>query len=386
MALPHLNYAPSLRRPRRAPRIDYTLLEAAEALATQGRGIESLTKVLQHLFPTATIPDLATEPFTFIQGSSRVTVRVEGEALTISVPVVRLPAGGGAIAALRYVLTNLGGAGQLHQPRLRGDALHLEYRDRMSRLHPAKLVEVLRSLPGAADRSDDWLIAQFSAQPLERAQIDPLTDDEIQRADAIWREHWNDVEELLLESQRKRSGFFLNELSTYAIHRIALALPLCGVLGARIQESAATFDNTREPALKREAALARCTKEMKAITAEELRANLGHGTYAISPLQEGTAALLTSYFGGGNYIETIDKLRGAGHALDAALALICTYTYLLARFSWPEPVERELEAGLALASGKPWREVASALWTHAKELVARFGAGGEPDATEGGAA
>ena len=373
MAISSLTYAPPVRRDARPPRPDYELLEAAGAFADEGKPLEAVMKVFQHLFPSQAIPDLAKNPFSFVQGSSRVTAKIEGDDLAITVPLVRLPTGGSAIAALRFVLTKLSANGQLYQPRLRGEDLYLEYRDKVSRLHPAKLLEVLRRMPFAADRNDDWLIGQFSALPLERAAIDPPTDDEAARCEAIWRAHWNDVEELVTESQRKRSMFFLNEVTAYAFYKIKFAIPLSGFLGARLSEAAGTFNNSQEDPDKRTAALAKCAKEMRAVSDEELRKNVGHVVYALNPLSEGKASILSGYFAGGDYIEAIEEARTSGRPFDAALALICTYTYLLAQFTWPEVVENELEAGLALASGKPWREAANLLYEHAQRLVAKFG-------------
>jgi hypothetical protein len=108
------------------------------------------------------------------------------------------------------------------------------------------------------------------------------------------------------------------------------------------------------------------------VTRDQLHASLGHATYAISPLAEGTAKVLGSYFAGGNYIETIDRYRQSDKQIDAALALICTYNFLLARYTWPAEVEGVLEDGLTKSSGKPWREAADVMWHHAHELVARY--------------
>ena len=373
MALTCLTYSPPVRRPTRPQRPDYALLDAALALAEEGKSVESVTKVFQHLLPTERIPDLATQTFSFTQGSSRVSVRVDGDELQVWVPVVRLPSGGSAIAALRFVLTEISGSGQLHQPRLHGDDLFLEFREKISSLHPAKVLEVLQRLPVEADLNDDWLIGEFAALPLERAPIDGLDTDEVNRSEALWRTHWSDVEELVKEAQRKRSMFLLNEVTAYARWRIAFALPLTGLLAARLSESAAVFDNDQVDPLKRQALLLDCAVEMKAISREELHRNLGHAKYAISPRQDGTPALLSNCFEAGSYIKTVDGLRETGKALDAALSLIRTYNQLLAAYAWPETVEAQLQDGLALASDKPWREAADALFNHAKAMVADYG-------------
>ena len=380
MTISSITYAPPVRHGARPPRRDYELLDTATELFEQGKHAESLAKVFEHLFPDTKVPDLAVEPFVFVQGSSRVTVRIENGELVATVPLVKLPAGGGAIAALRFVLSKLAANGQLHQPRLRGDDVHLEFRDKLSHLHPAKVLEVLRRMPAHADANDDWLIGQFNAQPLERADVIALGDDEAARCESIWRAHWNDVEALLAECQRKRSLFFLNELTAYALHRVTFALPMGGFVIARLREAAGTFNNTHEDPGKRETSLAKCVKDMKAITADELRKDLGHATFAISPLADGTPHVLGEFFAPGNYMETIDKYRKTDKAMDAVLALVGTCTYLLSRYAWPEEIEQAIEAALAKASGKPWREAADALFHDARELVAKFG--GDDDEEE----
>src|SRR5262249_7004576 len=156
--------------------------------------------------------------------SAHVTVRIENGELLLSVPVVKMPAGGSAVAALRFVLSNVSRPGQLHQPRLRDDVLVLEYREKVARMHPTKLVDVLRRMPMDADDHDDWLVGQFSALRVAPAPVEPVTDEEFARCQAIWHEHWNDVEELLKESHKKRSLFFLDELTAYALSRVNFAL------------------------------------------------------------------------------------------------------------------------------------------------------------------
>lgn len=383
MSLSSFTFVPSVRRQGISPALDYELLEAAYALSDEGRVHEAIAKVLAHLFPQQPVPDLAQEAFVFTQGSSRISVRIEGDDLAISVPLVKLPSGGGTVAALRYLLTRISGSGQLHQPRLRDDGVYLEFRDQLARLHPSKLLEALRRMPIEADTHDDWLIGQFQALPLDRAPIDALASEELERAQVIWRAHWEEVEELIKESQRKRSMFFLNELTAYGLYRLRYALPMCGFVASRIDEAAGTFNDTDNDPLKREAALAKCAKEMKAISTGELAQSLGHASYAISPLQEGKPEVLTSYFKTGDYLKSIDKLRSTGKSLDAALALASTYCYLLGRFSWPGAIAAELESGLTKVSGLPWREVANTLYAHVEELIERYGDEGDDDDGDG---
>lgn len=387
MPISSFTFKEAVKRPGAFPVLDYELLEESYRLFDEGQVHESIAKVLAHLFPRQVaadaMSDLAREPFSFAQGSSRVTVRLEGEELAISIPLVRL-SGGATVAALRYLLTRVSGSGQLHQPRLRGDEVTLEFRDHVSRLHPTKLMEALRRMPLEADNTDDWLIGQFQAQPLERADIAPLSQEELTRAGEIWRAHWDEIEELLKESQRKRSLFFLNELTAYGLYRLRFSLPMCGVLGGKVDEASNSFNDSDVDPLKREASLAKCAREMKAISLEELGRNLGHATYAISPLQEGKAEIFATYFKTGDYLKTIDKLRTTGKSLDAALALVSTFSYLLGRFSWPAALADELHAGLVSVSGKPWRETANTLYALVEDMLKRYGKDDEDDEDGGG--
>lgn len=372
LPLGSVNHAAPVRRLPRPVQLDFDLLETASDLARDGRAVDAIGKVLAHLFPDAEVGDLTAAPFSFVQGSSQVTARIDGDDLVVTVPLARLSAAGNPVAALRYVLTRVSGSGQLHQPRLRGDDLFLEFRDRLTRMHPSKVLEVLRRMPEEADRVDDWLVGEFGALPLDRADIEPLTDDEAARAHAAWRSHWDEIEELVKESQRKRSTWFLNEVTALASFRVQFMLPVCGHLGARLAESASIWNDANQDHGKREAALARCAREMKALSADELRANLGHARYALSPVAEGLPSLLSDYFASGNYIETIDRLRKSGKPLDAGLALVSTYNYLLARFAWPPAVATALMEGLEQAAGKSWRDAAALLFAHCKALVERF--------------
>lgn len=372
MAIASLTFMPAVRQRSKAVKLDYELFETAIALFEAGKTAESIQAVFTHLFPLRTFPDVATTAFSFAQGSSRVNVSIVDEHISIVVPLVTLPSGGNGLAALRYLLTKLSSSGQLHQPRLHGDNVYLEFHDRVSRMHPAKLVEVLRRIPIEADNNDDWLIGQFAALPLQREPIPDVSDEEFVRAAAIWRGHWNDIEELVKESQRKRSSFFLNELTAYSFYRVRYALPLNGFLHAKLAEYARTFNDSDEDPIKRENTLIKCIKEMKAASDAELRRDLGHPSYAISPHGDGTPAVLASYFGPGNYAESIEQYRKTGKSMEAAMALISTFTFLLGRYAWPDAIEADLQRAIADASGKPWREVATVLTDHGKALIDKY--------------
>jgi hypothetical protein len=382
MPLTALTYYRPVRRSVRPPVRDYDLLEQANRLSEEGQPAAALGKVFQHLFPQRTIPDLAEENFKFVQGSSRVTVKLDGDELSVRVPLVKLPAGGTQVAALRHVLSVISSTGQLHQPRIHGDDLYLEFRDKLSRLHPAKMLEVLRRMPYEADTQDDWLIGQFQAQPLERAEIRPLDDSELGRAEEIWRAHFSEVEDLSKESQRKRSVWFLNEVTAYTMNRIVFALPLSGYLGARLAEAGSTFNDGNEDPLKRESSLGKFVKEMKLVPKEELQKSVGHAEYALPPVADGAPNVIADHFGESRYMETIDGLRRQGQSLDAALGLIGSFNYMLARYAWPEPIEEALKSALEEASQKPFREAAHLLFDHARALVEGLGAAGEEDEEE----
>lgn len=371
MSLTSLSCPPPIRRKTRAYRPDFTRYEEAIELHNQGQFRPSVERVFDHLF-SAEHPGRSPEGITFEQGSSRVVARYVGEELVIRVPMARLTPGCKATAALRFLLTRLSASGQLYQPRLRGEEISLEFHEKISRLHPAKLVEVLRRMPTAADANDDWMVEHFGVEPLERVAIEPLNEDELDRAEAFWRTHWDEVDALLKEARRKRLLPFLNELTAYAFYHLLYALPLGGYLLARLSESMDSFNNTQIDPETRESILGKFVKEARAVRREELARSLGHARFALSPLGEGNRGTFDSYLGPNDYTEAIQKARVTGRVLDAALALVGNYSFLLARFSWPDEVEAALLEGLRLADGKPLREAASQLWTQARVILDLF--------------
>lgn len=382
MAITTFTYEAPVRRAANYPERNYEELEAAGTLAEEGRPLDALAKVFAHLFPGTTVPDLRREPFEFTQGSSRVVTKIEGDDLVITTPLVRLTNDGRSIAAMRHVLTKISGTGQLFQPRLDGDELRLEYRDPVSRLHPAKVLEVLTWMPGQADKNDDFLTGQFGAQPLGRSPVTPVDDAEFERCKKIWDSHWTEVEELLKDCQKKRSIFFLNEMTAYAIHRISFALPLVGFVSWKLHDLAGTFNDGREDPSKRETTLAKAVKEMRAVTPEALRQSLGHATYALAPQEEGTDEEIDSYLG--EYAETVEELRDQGKSYDAALGIWGTYNFLLGHYYWEKEVRLALEEGLAKASGKPWKEMVASLLEHSAAMVEKFGGSSDEDEDEEG--
>jgi len=369
MAISSLTCPPPVRRAARTTSLDYTLLHSAVDRYVHGDYGPALAETFAHLFPDHEVPDLESHDFSFVQGSSRVSVRASDGMLTVSVPLVRLTEETITTAALRFVLTNISAAGQLYQPCLRGDEIYLEYTDRLTRLHPYKIREVLRRMPVEADKNDDWMVAEFRCAPLGREPIESLSTEELERAEHIWRTHWDEVDELVKESQRMRSLFFLNEITAYAIHHVGYALPLSGYWWSRISASGDTFNDTNVDPQTREASLSRCVKEMKAVTRESLQESLGHAHYAISPHAEGTEKILSANLGPEEYLDSIVRMHNGGRYMEAAVGLIGTYNYLLARFSWPLEIEEMMVAGLAEATEKPWRAAASALLEHASTLM-----------------
>lgn len=366
-----------------APR-DYARRDRAVELYEAGDYLAAIHETLAYLLPAIAIPDLAQAPLCFVQGSARVRVRLADDKLSITTALMALKPDGQSTAALRYALSRLSATGQLFQPRLQGETLSLEFCDRLSLLHPLKLVEVLQRLPTEADSNDAWLQHRFGVDSPDREPVAALDDDEFARAQAIWNAHWSAMDELMLESRRRRSVRFLDALGSCAANQIRYTLPLHGHVRADLNEAADTFTDKDENPNKRDAALSKCIKEMRQVPMATLRQCLGHASYAINPLHEGTPSLLTSMLGAGQRMQSTGEMRAAGRYLEAALELIADYLYLLADHTWPEDVDAALRAGLELASGKPWREAADALWNHANQTARVYGSHGERERDEDG--
>ncbi len=369
---------PIRRRVDVAPR-DFGSRDRAIAAFEAGRHIDAVHETFRYLLPRSSVPDLTQAEYCFVQGSARIRARILADRLDVSAVLAVLAPDRGATAASRYLLTRVSATGQLHQPRLRDGVITLEYSDALSRSHPQKLAEVLQRLPTEADSNDGWMVERFGVGMLDREPVPELDDGEFARAESIWSKHWDAVSELLSESRRRRSTAFLDSLGSYAVTHMQYALPLFGALRADLNEHADEFNNREERADRRDRALAKCIKEMREVPGPSLRRCLGHSTYAINPLHEGTASLLSSVFGTGGGMQTTGELRASGRSLESALNLVVDYLYLLAYFSWPREIEAMLRGGLDLASDKPFREVADLLWNHANRLLRAFGNHGEQD-------
>lgn len=364
--------SPVRRPPRRATR-EPELLAAANALAAEGRHPEALAQVLAYLFPGEPIPDLTREAFQFVQGSSRVHVRLDGDDVVLTVPLVRLPPGDEGTPALRYILGKLGSPLQLYQPRLSGDDVRLELREPLARVHPEKIVDVLAKMPADADESDEILIVQHGAIALDRVTIAPLSDDELALADRIWRRHWRFVRALTEEARLRHSMFFLDALTEWAYHRPLDALPITGLLRARLDAAASRFNDTMADPVDREDALAMHAERFAALPESELAASLGHATFGVDPVPAGTPATLSMHLGEGPHRERVEELLAEGDGLGAALDLIAIYTFLLAEHAWEPETETALRTALLGASGKEWNDAARDLLVATRDVVGRFG-------------
>jgi hypothetical protein len=371
MSIASLQLDPPIRRRLSVAPRDFARRDQAVAFYEAGQYLPAIHQILAYVLPTLPTPDLSLAPLCFVQGSARVRVQLESDqdTLVISTALLALGPDAQSTAALRYALTRLSSTGQLYQPRLRGELLSLEFSDQLALLHPLKLLEVLQRLPTEADYNDAWLQQRFGVAAPDREPIAALDEAEFAAALGIWNAHWTALEELQLESRRRRSLRFLDALGAYAANQLRYTLPLHGHLRATLAESAETYTNKDQNPNKRDAALAKCIKDMRQIDSAELRQCLGHANYAINPLQEGTPSLLTSILGTGPRMQSTGELRAAGRYLEAALELIADYLYLLADHSWPEDIDQTLQSGLQLASSKPWREAVDLLWNHANQTV-----------------
>ncbi|GMU44729.1 MAG: hypothetical protein IT479_06910 [Xanthomonadales bacterium] len=384
MAIASLQFPPPIRRRLTVAPRDYERRDRAVELFEAGELLAAVHETLGYLLPALSPHDLAQGPLCFVQGTARVRLRLEDGRLVVSSALMAMREGAQATAVLRYALTRLSATGQLFQPRLQEGVLSLEFGDRLSLLHPLKLIEVLQRLPTESDNHDGWLQQRFGVDAADREPLAALEEAELALALEIWRAHWEAVDRLLLESRRRRSVRFLDSLGSWAANQVRYALPLHGSVRATLNEAADEFTDKDENPNRRDTALSRCCREMRQVGEEELRRCLGHASYAINPLHEGTPSLLSSVLGG-QRLQTSGELRAAGRYLESALELVADYLYLLADHSWPETIDHKLQAALAEVSGRPWREVAATLWSHANQIARQFGssAGGDEEDNDG---
>lgn len=367
MGLATISYHASMvRRVVRAP-VDIGKREAAIAAFDAGEVASAFGLTLSHV-----VPEVAPHgPWRFVQGTSVLHVTLNDDVVLLRVPLVKLADNQHAVAAMRYLLTNVASAGQLGQPRLRADEVTIEYSAPLSQLHPDKLLELLHTMPSVADLVDDWLVAKFGAHPLERAPVTPLSEEEFATALAFWTTHWQEIDALVDEVQKRRSVWLLNEATALAVHRIRFTLPLMGYLAARLTEAAAAFNADDQEPKQRDAALAKFVREMLAVGPDELRACLGHETYFLDPQVPGESRVLLRYVAG-QYLDNVERFVEQGESMIAAISMISSAYFLLAQHSWPEPVAQALAQTLAAVVGKPWREAALTLLSVAKQIATAY--------------
>jgi hypothetical protein len=370
------------------PRRDFALRDQAISQFEAGAHVDALHQTLRYLLPEQSQAlDLRTQALCVVHGSARLRVALVGDDLCIRSAIARIdPERSQVPAALRYFLSNASGTGQLFQARLAGEAdaehdlIYLEYRDPLRMSHPHKVMEVLGRLPIEADRYDGWIVDQFSLEPFDREPLQALSESERTSAVKIWYAHWAAIDELQNESRRRRSVRFLNFLASFASSYVGYCLPISGRLRADLAEASDVYNNRDESPDKRDNALAKHVKAMRALSETDLLANLQHARYAFNPLYEGTNSLLNQVLGAGQSMQTTGDARASGRALEAAFELITNYAYLLAHHSWPAEIEQSLREALDSVSDKPWREAAEFLWAHASASAKRFGVSEAEDA------
>lgn len=386
MAIQSLVFPAPLRRSQVfAPR-DHARRDRAIELFEDGQPLQALHETLGYLLGSPKPEDMSGTGMCLVQGTARVRLRLVDGNIEVDGLLARLPSGAPSTAALRFILTHLSATGQLYQPRLHGDEVRLRYVERLDLLHPLKLIEVLQRLPGEVDLNDQWMVDAFGVETPDREPLQPLSEAELDQAHRIWSEHWTSLDGLQQESRRRRSVRVLNAVCDIAALLPRYTLPLAGTLRQQLQDHANEFTDRDQPPNKRDAALARCIKELQQVTREQLGASLGHASYAFNPMHEGTPALLSSMLGGGQRMQTVSELRAAGRSMEAALMLAADFLDLVAYQTWPDEIAVALRAALDAASGAPWREATDALWSHAHAIAKRYGSHGDTATDESSAA
>lgn len=382
MSIHTLSFPPSLRRSRVPQPRDYARRDRAIALFDEGRPLEAVHETLLHLLPELDAPDLASAPIEFDQGSARVRIALVEGQVEVRAELAALTEDSNSVAALRYMLSRVAASGQLYQPRLRGQVLSLEYADPLALAHPQKLLEVLQRLPSEADQNDGWLAERFGLELAGRALREPLSEAEAEQAQGVWKQHWENAAELLSELRRRRSVRLLNAIGSYLVDAVRVGLPLHGGLRAELQEYAERFGDSDLNPNERDAELAKCIRDMRAVEPSRLLACLGHGRYALDPVSQGTPSLLGRILGDSQRRQAIGEMLAGGRALEAALDLVADYHYLLAQFCWAAAIEAELQQGLAQASGRGWSEICETLLAHSSALCQSYASSAVADADE----
>ena len=373
MPIHALNFPVPIRRTTRPAPRDHARRDRAIELFDAGDAESGIQESLAYLLPDRSIADLRTAPLRFAQGAASIDVARDGSELVITATIASINDSAATTAALRFFLSRLSSTGQLFQPRLQGDEVTLCYRDLIAQMHPTKLIEVVQRLAQEASRHDRWLSERFGIAVPDNGLLTPLSADELPRAIDAWRMHWAEIDELVMESRRRRSLRVLDTLGSLAINRTRYLLPVHGDVRARLIEFADTFTDRDEDGEARDAALAKCVKQMLRVSDDELQAAFAHADYAINPLRDGSDSVGASLVAHPQRTQHVADLRNAGQLLEATLELGASYVYALAQYSWPEPLEKRLREALDQASGKPWREASQLLWNHAQQLGRDWG-------------
>ncbi|MFB9067490.1 hypothetical protein [Pseudofulvimonas gallinarii] len=388
MAITSLYLPPTLRRPIPfAPR-DHLRREKAIELYEAGEHRAAIDEAIGYLLlPGQPAPDLTNTPLCLVQGTARVRLHIEDERLVVRAVLGALSMEGSATAALRHFLSRLSGTGQLFQPRLRGEVVSLEFEERLTLLHPHKLIEVVQRLAEAACNADSWLAEDFGMQALDREAVQALDEADVRMALEIWRTHWAAVEAMVDEVRRYRSSALLNRVADFAYSQVIYALPLNGGLPERLNDANTIYSDRDEQPARRLAILSKSVKEARALPDGDLVASLGHVGYAINPISEGNAGLLAKVLSGSQREQAIADYHAAGRSFESALYQAVDFLYLLAWFVWPPSVEEALREALDQASGRPLREAADLMRARAAAIVRAHGQGEDSaDAIDGGSA
>lgn len=385
MPITSLYFPASLRRPMPYAPLDHARAEHAVELFEAGHHVEALDAALRYLLlPGGPEPALAREPMCLVQGTARIHLRVADGQLLVSAGLIRLNASANTVAVLRYILGEIAATGQLHQPRLRGDVLTVEFAERVALMHPSKFMQALKRLAEDACTADSWLQERFGVDMHDREPPDPLTEDEFERACAVWDAHWEATDALVDEVRRRRSTDLLNRVGAYARNQLEDVLPLQGDLYEWVNDAQDAFRDRDVPAGKRVDALATHVREARALSRDALRPGLGHARYALNPLREGTPSLLAKMLGGERRAQMLGELDAEGRTLEAALFRACDLQWLLAYHAWPAPVEQALRAALHGISGRPLREASESMEAQIRAIIQNFtrGAGEGEDEDE----
>lgn len=369
---------PLRKRPANA-QVDYARRDRAIELFENGESYKALVETLRYLNPASKPAGVRQGPLFWTQGTAKVQIALShDDQLSVSSALANVAVEPANPAALRYFLGNISSTGKLFQPRLTDGVVGLHFSEKLSLLHPQKLIEVLQKLPLEADNHDAWMQEELGCESVGRAVPKVLNASERKRALALWVQHWSDMDALMLESRRRRSMRFLDAIGRIAVGQIRYTLPLFGSLRRKLNQSADVFIDRESGARERESELVRCVRSMRDAKPEEVLACLGHVNYAVTPWNPGSAGVLRSAIGSVHHMHQSNEFRQSGRSMEATVEILANYLYLLAYFTWPPVIEHALRQTLNGVSGQPWRVACDVLWTRSQEISRQF-AGGSDD-------